>query len=847
MKGRDTEKRHSLAVFKRMLKQGRYSLAILILFTILVLLSRVAIEEIILNNVQRMGESLAQSYSTEEERNMIGYQLLLELGASYVSEDAVSYMDQDTLELYLKRYFQDAIHVMGEGVIDPYAVVNGEIVAANPWTGDSVYDVSETEWYRKALEADGKVIFTNAYTDVVSGKAVITAAVKGEGTNNVVAFDVFPENFRVEDNRQELPEGSSYFLCDSNGTLLYRESVVNGTEEEIRDYVKRLFDAIRSGDLDAADAYITDFVGEKRGIYYNEAENGWVSIITIPYTSILAEFGQLRFWTVGILTIFWVLGGIMTIRSYLLNRDMERTNETVRVLGNSYYAIYRVNYRHGTYDMIKGSDYIRAHLPLHGAYDELMATLGKVIHQNIYQDFKDAFSLEHLQELVQKRVRDFGGDFLRRFNGQYRWVNVRALFDESLSVGEVVLCFREVDEEKQAELRQMEFLENTLQTMKESEASKDRFFSNMSHDMRTPLNAILGLSQLAQDHVDDPVRTADYLDKINHSSHQLLELINDILELSKIKQGKLSFNESEFDLRRYIEDCCSSFQFQAERENKAFSISFRIQDQEVIGDPQRLGQVLNNLLSNAVKFTGAGGSVRVDVVQMEPGPHAKYQITVTDTGVGMSEKFLEKLFLPYERDTQFGAKNISGTGLGMPIAKSIVQHMGGRITVESTLGEGTTFTVTLPFQTPRGDAAPQKDTQQIQTEEYQLDGKLMLVAEDNELNMEITTEILRSQGAQVLQAWNGREALEVFEQSQPFGIDAILMDMQMPEMNGCEAAKAIRALDRADAQSVPIIAVTANAFAEDIAATAAAGMNAHVSKPIDFEVLKQTLRDLAGG
>ena len=481
------------------------------------------------------------------------------------------------------------------------------------------------------------------------------------------------------------------------------------------------------------------------------------------------------------------------------------------------------------------------------AYDELMATLGKVIHQNIYQDFKDAFSLEHLQELVQKRVRDFGGDFLRRFNGQYRWVNVRALFDESLSVGEVVLCFREVDEEKQAELRQMEFLENTLQTMKESEASKDRFFSNMSHDMRTPLNAILGLSRLAREQVNDPVRTADYLEKINHSSQQLLELINDILELSKIEQGKLSLSESQFDLRRYVEDCCSAFQFQAERENKGFELGFRLQDQQVVGDAQRLGQVMNNLLSNAVKFTEPGGDIRVDVVQMEPGPHAKYQFTVSDSGVGMSKEFLEKLFIPYERDTQFGAKNVSGTGLGMPIAKSIVQHMGGRITVESSLGKGTTFTVTLPFQTPRDEDAPEPDEKAAQpAEEYQLEEKLVLVAEDNELNMEITTEILKSQGAQVLQAWNGREALEVFRASEPFAIDAILMDMQMPEMNGCEAAKAIRALDRPDAQQVPIIAVTANAFAEDIAATAAAGMNAHVSKPIDFEVLKKTLRDLAG-
>ena len=258
-------------------------------------------------------------------------------------------------------------------------------------------------------------------------------------------------------------------------------------------------------------------------------------------------------------------------------------------------------------------------------------------------------------------------------------------------------------------------------------------------------------------------------------------------------------------------------------------------------DSGRVQRLLLNLLSNAMKFTKAGNRVSVTLRQMDEGKRNNYLFVVEDNGPGMSEEFLPKLFDPYEREVRFGAKEVTGTGLGMPIVKNLVTRMGGQIAVRSALGKGTTFSVTIPFDVGEMPAPVEEKSPQ---ELVQLAGRHILLAEDNLLNMEIATELLKMRGAKVTQAEDGRKALEAFQESAPFSIDAILMDMQMPEMDGCESTRAIRALDRPDAKHVPIIALTANAFAEDITRTTQAGMNAHLAKPINIEQLCSVLTKL---
>lgn len=295
-----------------------------------------------------------------------------------------------------------------------------------------------------------------------------------------------------------------------------------------------------------------------------------------------------------------------------------------------------------------------------------------------------------------------------------------------------------------------------------------------------------------------------------------------------------------FNVCDTFKQCVSPFEIQAQSEGKRFEVNIDITSPIVRGDPSRLTQILNNLISNAVKFTESGDSITVSLRQLKRSKHGRYVFVVKDTGRGMSEEFLPRLFEPYEREKRFGAQNVAGTGLGMPIVKNLVSRMGGEITVDSTSGKGTRFVVMLPFSVSNEGLAAEKE----ETDFGKLEGKRILLADDNPLNREIVTELLSIKGMEVSVAENGREVLEKFEESEEFFFDAILMDVQMPEMDGCEAAGKIRALNRADAEDIPIIALTANAFPEDIARTAAAGMNAHLCKPIEPELLWSTLQQV---
>ena len=495
--------------------------------------------------------------------------------------------------------------------------------------------------------------------------------------------------------------------------------------------------------------------------------------------------------------------------------------------------------------MIKGSAYVRSRIPAAGPYGDLLRAAGEVIEPDAFRDFTESFSCEKIRGLVDQQVRDFGGDFLRRFDGEYRWVSVRVLFDAALSPGEVVLSFREVEREKQRQLQERRLLEESLALARQNEDAKQAFFRNMSHDMRTLLNAIIGLSGLAAQHTADPGRVAECLDKIGSASRYLLGLINDILEMSQLEHGQIPMESRRFDLRGCVEECLAPFQLQAEAEKKTLKTEVRIEEGCLLGDDFRLQQILNNLLSNAMKFTPAGGSISLSVRQLDSGDYAKYRFEVSDTGIGMSRDFLRRIFEPYAREMRFSDRQASGTGLDISITQSLVAWMGGEIRVESEAGKGSRFTVTLPFAAAEPDTdAPGGGGREADCPPFSLRGLRILLAEDNEINMEVTAELLRAQGAQVTQAWNGAEAVERFQSLPPNSFDAVLLDMQMPELDGCEAARRLRALPRPDAGTVPIIAVTANAFAEDVAATSAAGMDAHVSKPIDLTALSDVLERL---
>lgn len=793
----------------------------------------------LLKNAYETGTALARSYATEERGNLNVYETLLSYGTVAVESRLEQGEGPEEVADFLAMYFQRLDAVLGNGVVDPYVVLNGKILAANPWEGDADYDYTSTSWYQQAVAAEGRVVFTPVYIDVIYDRPVITIAQSCRDGAVVMAFDILPE--RLHFDTSELTEGDSFFLCDGAGAVIYQKTDLDLSRQEVQDYLAGLVDQLRSGGL-GDQHMVRDFEGQRRGVYYAQMDNGWYSIVTVPYDNIL---GGLQGVTWALLLMFAISFLAMTVlarREQQLEVRARRANETAQVLGNTYYALYRVDYGQETYEMIKGSDYVRERIPPTGPYADLLRTAGEVIEADAYREFTESFSCENIRELVQQRVRNFGGDFLRRFGQEDRWVSVQVLFDETLAPEEVVLSFREVEREKQRQLQEHRLLEESLSLARQNEESKQAFFRNMSHDMRTPLNAILGSSELARRHLEDPAKAAACLDRIDSSGRYLLELINDILEMARMEHGQVQLEYRQFDLHACVEECLGAFRLQAEREGKVLKERFQVERTLLLGDSFRIQQILNNLLSNAFKFTPEQGTVSLSVQQLDGGEYAKFKFVISDTGIGMSPEFLERIFEPYAREMRFSDRQASGTGLGMSITKNLVSQMGGEIQVESAPGAGSTFTVVLPLAAAEEQGVEDRTTGPGRP--FSLSGLRLLLAEDNEINMEIAAELLRSRGVDVIQAWNGAEAVARFREAPPFGFDAVLMDMQMPELDGCEAARQIRGLDRPDAGTTPIIAVTANAFAEDVAATAAAGMNAHISKPIDFGALERILGEL---
>ena len=387
-------------------------------------------------------------------------------------------------------------------------------------------------------------------------------------------------------------------------------------------------------------------------------------------------------------------------------------------------------------------------------------------------------------------------------------------------------------------------LEAALKQAKASSAAKTTFLSNMSHDIRTPMNAIIGFANLARQGVENPGKTREYLDKILTSSNHLLALINDVLEMSRIESGKIELENASCNLARLAEDVHAMVANLAEAKNQRLTVDFSgVADTNVICDKLRLNQVLLNLLSNAVKYTPDGGNIEVRISQTGRTADGRgaYEFRVRDNGIGMALEFAAHVFEAFEREKTSTVSGIQGTGLGMAITKRIVDLMKGTIEVVTAPGKGTEFVVRVAFEISPEEAEPDAANQD-EGPEIDFAGKRLLLADDIEINREIAVAALEMNGFLVEEADNGEKALRMVADSQPGYYDAVLMDIQMPVMNGYDAARKIRALENQRLASIPIIAMTANAFEEDRKAAFEAGMNGHIAKPIDVNALMATLK-----
>ena len=496
-----------------------------------------------------------------------------------------------------------------------------------------------------------------------------------------------------------------------------------------------------------------------------------------------------------------------------------------------------------------GSDkpYYLGYCPIENNNTMLICIVEKSVVDNVLKDYQKTIGFTTLL---------MAGFILLLFAGLFYSISRRNLADQKAKYEKrnnelQKQAMKEMEESNKKLKKAKDIATEALQTAENANEAKTDFLSNMSHDIRTPMNAIIGMTSLIRHDAGNKDKVIEYADKIDISSQHLLGIINDVLDMSKIEAGKTVFKYTDFSMPDLIEELNTIFQPQiAERNQTLMVIKENIRHEWVNGDQVHLMQIFSNLLSNAVKYTQEGGKIQflVEECETKSSVYAKYRFLVSDNGMGMSADFKETIFDPFTRAEGSVTNKIQGTGLGMAITRNLVEAMGGTIDVESELGQGSCFEVLIDLRIAE-DRSVSSTVQEEKNEQNDniFQGMRFLCAEDNELNAEILTELLKIEGAECTICENGEEILKTFEKSAPGDYDMILMDVQMPVMNGYEATKAIRRSSHELAKKIPIIAMTANAFSEDIQHSLAAGMNAHVSKPIEMRVLEKTIRSIKTG
>ena len=496
-----------------------------------------------------------------------------------------------------------------------------------------------------------------------------------------------------------------------------------------------------------------------------------------------------------------------------------------------------------------GSDkpYYLGYCPIENNNTMLICIVEKSVVDNVLRDYQKTIVFETIL---------MAGFILLLFAGLFYSISRRSLAEQKAEYekrnNEIqTQAMKEMEESNKKLKKAKDITTEALQTAENANKAKTDFLSNMSHDIRTPMNAIIGMTSLIRHDAGNKAKVIEYADKIDISSQHLLGIINDVLDMSKIEAGKTVFKYTDFSILDFITELNTIFHSQIDEKNQTLTIiKENIRHEWVNGDQVHLMQIFSNLVSNAVKYTQEGGKIQflVEECETKSSVYAKYRFLVSDNGMGMSADFKDTIFDAFTRAESSMTNKIQGTGLGMAIAKNLVEAMGGTIDVESELGQGSCFEVLIDLRIAEDRFV--SSAEQAEKDEPAgnvLKGMRFLCAEDNELNAEILMELLKIEGAECTICENGKRVLEAFEQSAPGDYEMILMDVQMPVMNGYEATKAIRRSSHELAKTIPIIAMTANAFSEDIQHSLAAGMNAHVSKPIEMKVLEKTIRSIKSG
>lgn len=554
------------------------------------------------------------------------------------------------------------------------------------------------------------------------------------------------------------------------------------------------------------------------------------------------------------IVIFLIYMGLMIVINYRRRKFLVQQNRELGYIVKGMVKLFDnfvvVNFKNDTYKFLMNEH--REEIPQTGSYDKLAEYIADNVSEDDRMRMISMLKKENIKSSMQAGKSDLIYEY-RTADERRKWENLNIIcLDEKHRVpARVLLVRQDVTGVKEEEERYRQALREAFALTEKANNAKSRFLSQISHDIRTPMNAIMGMTTLAMMNINDREKVKDCLDKISISSSHLLGIINKVLDMSEIESGRMGLTEKDFDLKELMRSLMAIFSSQAEEKKQDIKMDVDIVNESVIGDPVRLQQVFVNILGNAIKFTPPGGSISVRVTEKEARIQGTgyYEFVFEDNGIGMSEEFTKKIFEPFARENSLGEGAVEGSGLGMSIAGSIIQTMNGSFQVESRIGEGSRFTVGLDLKLQEEkdveteDAAGRKEEGQDPAmdvnslKEKDFSGTKALLVEDNELNMDIAAELLAMIGIETDKAVNGKEAVDKVREKGEGAYDMIFMDIQMPVMNGYEAAKEIRKTKGEYFSRIPIIAMSANAFTDDVEKVKEAGMNDYISKPVEVDKL----------
>ena len=524
-----------------------------------------------------------------------------------------------------------------------------------------------------------------------------------------------------------------------------------------------------------------------------------------------------------------------------LGKQVKKTRQAFHALGTAYYLILRLDLKTKRVELVKKTRKMNIDMKDNTEWNPKVEIIKNVIAEPFVQKYMEFFDIQTMAARLHNK-ESMSSEFKLKEGSWFLSMVVPQNYDKDGNVTSVLIANRDVTDEKLRELRQEEELREAKLKAECANKAKSSFLFNMSHDIRTPMNAIIGYAELASRHLQETDKLGRYLEKIQICGKELLAMLGNVLDLARIENNKVEMEYTVSDVHECFENCVIMFQQQAESKNQTLSLTEQIMYPYVYMDAPHLSEVCLNIISNAIKYTNTGGTISCNVVQKscEKEDWCNMIITITDNGIGMSEEFQKRIFETFERERNTTLSHIDGSGIGMGITKKLIELMDGTIEVKSKQGEGSRFTVTIPCRKASEDDSQVKKNSNMCNKNC-LKGVRILLVEDNEINTEIATELLTEEGCIVETANDGVACIDIIEKADADYYKMILMDIQMPVMNGYDATLTIRKMKDTKKARIPIIAMTANAFAEDIQKVLSVGMNAHVAKPVDMNILVPTM------